>query len=247
MAFRSVQEELGDALPHRISPAPLPGPPLSAVSLPSRPLPAAPCWEVGTAQGGHRRPARGGVSTWAPAGLALGRAGSCPESGPGSPSPRRGTEPASLRFPRPAEGAGSLAGLQGWAGGFPLWAVSPPGSFPSAPQAEERGALPPLARPPPSPAGSRPPRPQSAHTGCTGCTPAWSPLAAPGPGPGPRSPASKVTSSESPPLSGAPRAPRTPPALFTSQHVLIHLTVDCQLPRPLLRGTGHLATPSART
>lgn len=124
----------------------------------SRPPPGAPLQRLQASQAGpcpqHRsgrlaphkagtrsRP-RVSVSRWAPSGPAArgGRAGSCRSGRAGSPSPARpwqGARPRLRLLRPPGGGRGGLAGLQGWAGGLPLWAPVPPGSLPNARQVEE--------------------------------------------------------------------------------------------------------------
>lgn len=87
--------------------------------------------------GGNGRPAHGSVSRWAPSGLAAqGGLAAAGAGGPGSPSPARpGMVPAGASgFSGRQRGQGSLAELRGWADGFPLWALLPPGSFSSVRQ-----------------------------------------------------------------------------------------------------------------
>lgn len=92
--------------------------------------------------GGNARPAHGSVSSWAPSGLAArGGLAAAGAGGPGSPSPAApGTVPARASgFSGCQRGWGGLAGLRGWAGGFPLWALLPPGSFPNANRTRRAG------------------------------------------------------------------------------------------------------------
>ena len=119
--------------------------PLAAASFPSQPLPTAPFREVGTEQGGNRRREREASprqrqqmgTIWA--GGARGGLAAAGAGGPGSPSPSRpGTVPARASgFSGRQRGRGGLAGLRGWAGGFPLWALLSPDSFSNGRQ--ERG------------------------------------------------------------------------------------------------------------
>lgn len=136
----SIQEELGIPPVFPVSSLGHPGQSLSTESFPSWPLPTAPFREVGTAQGGSRRLAHGSVSKWAPAGPVAGAGWQLPGAGrPGSPSPAHPWHcaPPASGFSSRQRGQGGLAGLQGWAGGFPLWALFPPGTFPNARQVEE--------------------------------------------------------------------------------------------------------------
>ena len=134
-----------------VSPAPLLGAPWAA-PLHFEPPELAPAHS--TIQGGWhhmRREQEAGPrqrqqmgTSWAGSwgGLAAARSGQARQP---LPCPPLALRPPASGFSGRQRGQGSLAGLQGWAGGFPLWALFPPGAFPNARQAEERQAHPLLA------------------------------------------------------------------------------------------------------
>ena len=148
---------------------PLPGPPRGAPPAAAKLPEPAPAHSAIPGGWHHTRRERGAGPASADGhhlGWPLGAGWQLPERAglATPPPPGPGTGPARASgFSGRQRGRGGLAGLQGWAGGFPLWASVPPGSLPNARQVEECRAPPPhsfLASPPPSPRSRHAARPR---------------------------------------------------------------------------------------